>query len=385
MAKKKKEAKKKEPKVEKVFGEKEPVEEIKPSEEAPENSSTSDVDDFLGVVEEPPEDNLTEKQRAKLEKINNVKNKISKILKTSNIEIIDENFGDEYETGSADVSDEQSQQDYDSLKAMFGGKDGKKDEITLTIDDFDYTYIGQYLEEYDLLHMKNIKKVRIIRKKSPKLKKFLIAAAIVLLVGTGAVLGFLFTRPEAVYLKEVTLNQSERLYYVNENFEDTGLYFIAEYSNGVTKRIKLTSAYYNAERSTGIIDRSGENNETISFKAVGNANLVFSYEGFYVTYAVTVSKKNETDVHAFYTDKIFNMAPESTINDKILTVLAEYQDEEENPTEIDFSEVELYINGNKCTTNNEGFFVENGTTSGSEIEIKFGKFTKTLVYGQNYV
>ena len=36
-----------------------------------------------------------------------------------------------------------SQEDYDSLKSQYGsgGKDGKKNEVTLTIDDFDYTYL----------------------------------------------------------------------------------------------------------------------------------------------------------------------------------------------------------------------------------------------------
>ena len=59
--------KKKEPKIEKVFDNKndaQPEDAKKPEE------TSSNVDDFLG--KETPEDHLTEKQKAKLEKINNV-------------------------------------------------------------------------------------------------------------------------------------------------------------------------------------------------------------------------------------------------------------------------------------------------------------------------
>ena len=100
------------------------------------------------------------------------------VVRNNAIEIVDENIGDEYESGGA-TSDEKSQQDYDSLKALFGDKaKGKKDEVTLTIDDFDYTYTGQYLDEYDLMHMKAIKKIRLQRKYPKGLKKFLIACIV---------------------------------------------------------------------------------------------------------------------------------------------------------------------------------------------------------------
>lgn len=385
--------KKKEPKVEKVFGDKTKqddkpkVEENGVEENAEEVvSSGSDIDDFLGIVEEEPpkDDGLTDKQRVKLEKINNVRDKISKILKTSNVEIVDENFDDDYEYGSGEISSEQSQQDYDSLKAMFKGKDKSKDELTLTIDEFDYTYIGQYLEEYDLLRMKNIKKVKIIRKRSPKLKKFLIAACLILLVGAGAVLGFLFTRPQPVYLKNVSLNKFERDYYVHDTFEYSGLYFIAEYSDGSIQKIKLTSDYYNAERSTGIIDRTGENNEIISFKQAETVNLVFSYQGFDVKYVVNVEERVETGLHAVYTG-LYNVGENRVVNEENILSLVLY-DKENKPTVIDLSQVELYVGTDKYSyIDDVGFRITKGTDKNSEIRIVYGTFSVTLEYGKSYV
>lgn len=376
MAKKKK----KEPKVEKVFGNKTEVSENQePAEELSIEEPTSDVDDILGK-EETPEDNLTEKQRNKLEKINNIKNKISKILKSSNIEIIDENFDDDYDYGSADSVDGQSQQDYDSLKALYGGKDKKQDELTLTIDEFDYTYIGQYLEEYDLMHMKNIKKVKIIKKKNPKLKKFLIISSIVLIVAVGAVLGFLFTREQPVYLKAVTLSQTERVYNLNGNFEDTGLFYYAEYSDGTVKKVKLKKSHFNSELSTGKFDRDGEgDNIDIVFTNTGTANLVFTYEGFNVTYVVTVTKRNETGIHAYYTSKIFDIDAGGYIKPEMLKVLREYDNDIEQSYEMELSQsIVVTIDGRECSYSAMGYYVENGTTESSVIKITYNGFTIEL-------
>lgn len=379
--------KKKQPKVEKVFGDKnEDSVNLSADESLSENQSTgSDIDDFLG--KETPEDKLTDKQKKKLEKLNNVKNKISKILKSSNIEIIDENFDDDYDYGSADTPDAQSQQDYDSLKAMYGGKDKvKKEELTLTIDDFDYTYIGQYLEEYDLMHMKNIKKVRIQKKRSPKLKKFLLISSIVVVVIIGAVLGFLFTREEPVYLKAVTLSQTERVYNVNESFEDTGLFFYAEYSDGTIKKIRLNKEeHFNNELSLGRFKKTGENNENITFDNTGTANLVFTYEGFNVNYVVTVTRKTETGIQAIYSSGIFNLGVSDSITSKMLTVCVEYEGDKTKPKEIDLSSVTVLIDGQACTHTNDGFKASKATTAGSVIEVKYGNFTLTLDYNNSRV
>lgn len=386
MAKKKK----KEPKVEKVFDDKsEQVESSSQEENLNETEQTSDVDDILG--EKTPEDNLTESQRKKLEKLNNVKNKISKILKSSNIEIIDENFDDEYDYGTADTRDGQSQQDYDSLKALYGGKDkNKKDELTLTIDDFDYTYIGQYLEEYDLMHMKNIKKVKIQKKRNPKLKKFLIISSVVLVVALGAVLGFLFTREEPVYLKAVTLSQKERVYNINGIFEDTGLFYYAEYSDGTIKKVKLEMSHFNSELSTGKFVKTGENNEDIMFENVGTANLVFTYEGFNVTYVVTVTRKNETGIQAVYNSKIFNLNNGDVITtDDMLWFFIEYEGDTEHPVYTDLSKsLVIIIDETEYTYQTgqtNGYRITGGSNTSSTIKIRYGNFEKTLEYGKSRV
>ena len=121
---------KKAAKIEKVFGNSSKEEQV-----FDEKISQEENDDVLvnedENIEEQSQNNkpqLSQKQIQKKSEIESVKSKISKILKSSNIEIIDENFGDEYELDETD-SQKQSQQDYDTLKAMFGDKDrNKKDD-----------------------------------------------------------------------------------------------------------------------------------------------------------------------------------------------------------------------------------------------------------------
>lgn len=377
--------KKKEPKVEKVFDSKNSKSteaEAKQDASVDENTA-SNVDDFLG--KETPEDHLTEKQKAKLEKLNNVKSKISKILQSSNIEIVDENFDDDYDYGSAENVDGQSQQDYDSLKALYGGKEkNKKAEVTLTIDDFDYTYIGQYLEEYDLMHLKNIKKVRIQKKRSPKLKKFLIIATMVVVVAVGAFLGFYFTREVPVYLKGVTINQNERSYYVNQKFDYTGLYLLAEYSDGTVKRVKLESKYFNNDLTTGKIERTGEENDEIMFANNGTANLVFTYQGFNVEYTVNVIRKVETGIHAIYTSGIFELGVNGYITNELLNVFIEYGEYGEEL--VDFSQsISVTVDGVRCVYTNDGYKVIDGTNADSVIVIRSGNFEITLDKTKNYL
>lgn len=367
MAKKKK----KEPKVEKVFKDKKDdnaeVLEEKPAEEV----VKSDVDDFLGVQEEAPEDKLTEKQKKKLEKINSVKNKISKILQSSNIEIVDENFDDDYE--SSDGPGAISQEDFDSLKSMYGGKEkGKSNEVTLTIDDFDYTYIGQYLEEYDLMHMKNIKRVKIQSKKSPKLRKFLIISSLVIVIAVGAVLGFLFTREKPVYLKSVSLNQTSRAYYVDEKFDYTGLYFLAEYSDGSIQKVKLKSEHFNNNLSTGKIEKVGEEYQDIVFVNNGTANLVFSYQGFDVGYEVTIKKKTDIGLTAIYSNGIFNISTSGLITSDHLKVFVNYGELGKEYLEYSAqTSVSVFVDGVKCTQTTDGYIVESGTTDISTIVVKY--------------
>lgn len=389
--------KKKQPKVEKVFGKDGNPEEVKTEEFSEvEVEQNSDVDDFLG--KETPEDKLTDKQKKKLEKINNVKSKISKILQSQNIEIVDENFDDDYEYGSVDNSDEQSQQDYDSLKAMFGGKDkSKKDEITLTIDDFDYTYIGQYLEEYDLMHLKNIKKVRIQKKKSPKLRKFLIISSIVVVVIIGAVCGFLFTRKQPVYLKNVSLSKGENVCYVDDEFNPAGLYFIAEYSDGTTKTEKLDLKYFNKDLTTGTgkHDRViNEENDTdvITFTGSGKLNLVFTYQGFNVTYEVEIKNKVETGMNVLFTPGLFDLDVGDYIeNGKTLSLFITHENingDGELLGDDEFLGLIITIDDVKCTIENNKLKVNKKVTDSSVIKITYNRkyvatITKDLMTGES--
>ena len=375
--------KKKEPKVEKVFkGKKDENAEV--VEEVVEEEKVSDVDEILGI-EETPDDGLTEKQKNKLDKINAVKSKISKILQSTNIEIVDENFDDDYE--SSDAPGAISQEDFDSLKSMYGGKEkGKGTEVTLTIDDFDYTYIGQYLEEYDLMHMKNIKRVKIQRKRSPKMKKFLLAASLVVIVAVGGVLGFLFTRKTPVYLKSVTLNQTTRSYYIDETFDYTGLYFLAEYSDGEVKKIKLETSHFNNSLSTGKIERVGEDLKDIVFVNNGTANLVFSYQGFNVDYEVTVKKKNDTGLIAIYSKGIFNVSAGGVINADMLKVFVNYGEfGKEYVKYSGTTSVAIFIDGVRCNQTSEGYVTQNGTNASSTIVIRYLSYeivldnTKTFI------
>ena len=370
--------KKKEPKVEKVF-KKDNEAEVQVDVIETEEVSGSNIDDFLGV-EEAPEEKLSDKQKNKLEKINAVKSKISKILQSSNIEIVDENFDDDYE--SSDAPGVISQEDYDSLKSQYGagGKEGKKKEVTLTIDDFDYTYVGQYLEEYDLMHMKNIKRVKIQRKKNPKLKKFLIAASVVLAIAGGSVAAFFFTRKTPVFLESVVLNQTSRSYSTDQQFDETGLYFIAQYSDGTIKRVKLEQSHFNSELSTGKFERVGENKKEIVFVNNGTANLVFSYQGFNVNYEVTVKKKTETGLKAIYKEGIFKIQAGGVLVPRdLIWIFVKYEGIGEGYLSHSANNgLSIYVDGAKCEQTSDGYIVQNGTTTASQIVIKYGSYELIL-------
>ena len=281
--------KKKEPKVEKLVdnaseSENQEVESVEESQQPEEKKELSADDKLILGVDTKDEDELTDFQKKQMEQLGSVKDKISKILKSSNIEIVDENFGDEYESGSGGTSDAKKQQDYDSLKSLFGGADDKKGkELTLTIDDFDYTYTGQYLDEFDMVHLKNIKRIRLQNKYAKKIKKIALIASLVLIVVSGGLAAFFLTRETPVYLKSISLNQESGNYYVNDYFEYAGLYILAEYSNGHVEKIKLQPSHL--QQKFGNIQ---ETNDGIYFDGVKPAELIFGYGGKTVTYTVNV-------------------------------------------------------------------------------------------------
>lgn len=338
MAKKKK----KEPKVEQLFdnaSESENIEE-KFSKDV---SEMSDDEKLILGVEIDNEDELTEEQKDQLEKLDAVKDKISKILKSSNIEIVDENIGDEYDNSSSPGSPGKQQQDYDSLKALFGGEDDKKSkEVTLTIDDYDYTYTGQYLDEFDMVHLKNIKRIRLQSKYAKKIKKISLIASIVICVIGGAIGAFFMLRETPVYLKSISLNHSEGDYYVNDCFNYAGLYIIAEYSDGKFEKIKLDSNHL-----TSTIGNISKDGDVIQFTGTAPAELKFQYGGLTTTYNVKISNKSISGMMAIYSDGLFNLEAGDKINADYLRILYKYSNF--NPTFVVLdSNFTLYINDVQC-------------------------------------
>lgn len=383
--------KKKEPKVEKVFDDKTEKEESSQNQENTNGDAENQEQQLTGLEEfEDPnaevneDDGLTEIQKQKYEKLGNVKDKISKILKSSNVEIVDENIGDEYDLDYATDSEKQQQQDYDSLKALFGNKDkSKKQELTLTIDDFDYTYVGQYIDEYDLMHMKGIKKVRFQRKYPKHLKKFLIAACVVLIAGLGGFLGYYFTRETPVYLKSVALNQTENNYYIYENFDYTGLYLITEYSNGVKQYIPLNGNYL-----VDIIGRVERNGDDIQFTGGTLAELTFSYQGFNVKYSVNILEKIKEGLIALYSPGFFNLQSGEYITDDYLKILCDYGDYGQELLDLSSSEIELYVNDTKLNyvTNygetKSGFLLTENLTESSTIRVSYQGIELEFTYDE---
>ncbi len=301
---------KKPAKIEKIFGgssEEERVFAEKNQEETQEEYDVlADYETEEDKQETAPEEvsELTEKQIQKQSEIETVKSTISKILKSSNIEIVDENFGDEFEDEDGDAA--KSKQDYDALKALFGDKDrNKKDELTLTIDDFDYTYVGKYIEEYDLMHLKNIKRIKLRNPNAKKIKRAMIAAGLILVVGLGGALGWLLTRQSPVVMTTVGLSQSSSTsnYFVGEKFSFDGLFINVGYSDGSLKRVQLNAEHLDHTEG-GSVDVIGDEIQFLG----GNVSMVFNYEGYNLTYNIEV-KPNRTleGIEARYSDKIFHL------------------------------------------------------------------------------
>ena len=382
--------KKKEPKVEKVFESSSEEEQLSSAnnsagdEDEAKNKTSEDLNDFFGVQEEEVEEDssLTAAQKEQVERLNTVKSKISKILQSSNIEIIDENIGDEYETEASSGGSVRSQQDYDSLKSLFGDRDKNKQELTLTIDEFDYTYVGQYLEEFDLMHIKSIKRVKLQRKYPKKLKKVLIAASIIMVIGLGAFFGFYFTREVPVYLKGISLSQTEHDYYVNDIFDYTGLYLNLEYSNGNVKKIKLEEKHL--KDITGKIERIGENGKDIQFVSGTTANLIFTYEGYDATYTVNILKKREIGLSALYSNRLFDLDADELISDTDLLLMIIYESYGEELISMSSSGLVVKVDGNVCTyVKNQGYKTPVAITATSVITIEHGGYTLSIAYSSD--
>ena len=340
--------KKKEPKIEKVFDSKNDT----PAEDQDKVNKESDADlaEFKTGKEED-NSGLTEVQKKKVEKLGNVKDKISKILKSSNIEIVDENLGDEYEFDGNVDSAQQQQQDYDALKALFGNKEKSKgQELTLTIDDFDYTYVGQYVEEYDLMHLKSIKKIRLQKKHSKHFKRIILAACLVVVLGLGGFLGYYFTRETPVYIKAVTLNQVEHDYFLDEYFDYTGIYYIVEYSNGVKKTVPLSQSNVASAIANGnVMGRVNTADGNIKFTGISSQTsptyITFQYSGFSVRYDINVRSRSFDGLIANVSDGFFSLNAGTVVNSDYLKLYASYEDYGNEAMTLAERDLKFYVNG----------------------------------------
>ena len=336
---------KKEPKIEKVFDSSsdENNSDIDETKIEKDIQEMSDEEKLILGVDDKNEDELTEAQKEKLEDLSAVKDKLSKLLKASNIEIVDENFGDEYESGSSVSGEGKQQQDYDSLKDLFGADGTKKKELTLTIDDYDYTYTGQYLDEFDVSHLK-IKRIRLQNKYAKKIKKIaLIASICITLIGSG-IAAFMLTRKKPVYLKSISLNQEMGTYFINDYFDYSGLYILAEYSDGRIVRIKLNSSHLKDK-----VGNIAQNGDDLQFTGTQPAFLTFGYGGKFINYEVVVSSKVASGLAAVYSDGLFNLDVGDEISQKNLKILVKYSNF--NPTFLDYNENNtiIEIDGVRCS------------------------------------
>ena len=361
--------KKKEPKVEQIFAS---SEDEKSTAATGENVSENDLE--LAAGENPEnkskndnaKDKISSKQVEKQEKLDKVKDKISKILQSSNVEIVDENFDDDYETDSTD-DETKKQQDYDELKALFGDNKNRKKELTLTIDEFDYTYVGQYVDEYDLQHSKSIKKIKLHKKHSKAFKRIAIAASVFIVLGLGGFLTYFFTRVPPVYLMDVTLSQTEDTYYVSQTLDYTGLYFDLKYSNGKHERVKVDSSYL--VRATGYF-----NEESGRMTASGRADILFAYKEFKLTYTVYIKQKviaEKDPISVDFGKKLFNMTENDShiINDRILQVYVNFVGIGKELLNYSQFALQVDVKGDgkyvDCDLTSNGFKLPNGVTETS--------------------
>ncbi len=343
-------------------------------------SNSSEPDSEKNTVSEYRSEEITEAQQKQYEKLGQVKEKISKILNASNVEIVDENIGDEYDLGEEGDSKKQQQQDYDSLKALFGDAEkNKKNELTLTIDDYDYTYAGQYVDEFDLMHVKGIKHIKLQRKHSKHFKKIIVAAVVVVAAGLAGLLSFLILRQKPVVLQSVVLNQTGNSYYINQKFDYTGLYFIAKYSDGRSEKIPLKSS--NLVDIVGNVDRS--NNE-IKFIGGQRADLTFSYGGVNIVYTVEIKHKNLEGIEAYYSDGLFNLKQGEYLTQDYLKLLCNYGDY--GKEEINFSNlITINVDGQMLTysSSSGGYLLSKDVTQTSEIVVRYNGFQITFGFEEN--
>lgn len=320
-----------------------------PSEETSESEGEQIVVDGETLTQEGESEELKELEREKQEQLDSVQSRISRILKNGSVEIVDENAGDIYEFGESSDKERKQQEDYDSLKALFGTEKAKSLEITVVEDEFDYAYVGQYVDELDILHIKNIKHVKLQSKHSKAFKILTAAAVLVAVLVLAIVLPLVLLREKPVYLVSISLNQSEASYFVDEQFVFSGRYIIAKYSDGSSKRVQLSYNMLDRDSTYGSIIYSNGN---VIFSSGGTssvARLAFNYEGMSTVLEVTVKQKQIVGIGAT-SNELFNTPGTATfIGKDKLVVYVEY--EQLGAQELEFSaDIQVYVTGADAET-----------------------------------
>ena len=148
--------------------------------------------------------------------------------------------------------------------------------------------------------------------------------AIGILVG-GIIFAVNFTAEPAYYLSSISLSQYEQSYFVNENFDYTGIYIYATYSNGknsYTETISLKNDYYRASLSRGAFTADSRSN--ITFNQGTEAYLGFSYGGLTCTIKINIKTKIEESLTVKYTNGLFELSSGDTISNRNLFALIDY-------------------------------------------------------------
>ena len=237
------------------------------------------------------------------------------------------------------------------------------------------------------MHMKNIKRIRLQRKYPKHLKKALIIGSIVLVAGLGAFLGYYFTREVPVYLKTVTLSQTQQEYYVDEIFDYTGIYLIEEYSDGSKKEVALTKEHLTSE-PLGLHTMVGDDGKDVKFGNGSFVTLTFTHQGFDVDYTVNVLKKEEKGLQAIYADGLFNLKQNEYISNDILRVLVDFGGYGKQLLKLSDSRLSIYHGNIELVYEKEGFKLTSNITTESVIKIVYNKsitLSITYVEGQNVV
>ena len=204
------------------------------------------------------------------------------------------------------------------------------------------------------------------------MKKAIIAASVVAVVGVGVFLGFYLTRDIPVYLKGVSLSQVEHDYYVDEVFDYTGLYLIAEYSDGSKQQIKLDKTHLKGV--IGRVEHVGADGQDIQFLSGNAAVMTFNYQGFDVEYTVNILKKTETGLQAIYTNGLFDLTTNNYISSSVLNLLADYGAFGKAELKLSNPSVEIYVDGSTDKlryVSGQGFLLETDLTRSSTIKVVY--------------